>query len=396
MDEKQAPQLSAKTRRIFRVFTLFFALLISLVIGEICTTLLTSEVFLQTRLRDGGVLIPFKPMAEAELVMDEFHTSFKINQFGHRDKKDRRATKKAGTKRVLVLGDSFSAGWGVEFEDIYASQLEKNMAVEFVNGAKSGGCALWYLHQARYGLKQFQPDAIVVQIFDNDVADYLRDKKAFNVQEDQPVGALPMDLDPRQTGTMKALTGLFNKLTLRRKIRNLRRKLIGKTIHRQPYSKIGTTPRREPLSRQQVYDKRKDQIVVPPKWSPDFQMHDPGQWSAWEKPIAEHNRVLLQLIEECQKAKKPIFIVYIPCPQLFMRDRTGQDIVRTNRFSKSLKDLCQSKNVPYLDPTLDFTAAYKKPQELYFIFDNHLNPKGHKALATVLEKSLKPFLGRIK
>ena len=37
-----------------------------------------------------------------------------------------------------------------------------------MNAAKNGGCPLWFIPQARYVRERFQPDWLLVQLFDND------------------------------------------------------------------------------------------------------------------------------------------------------------------------------------------------------------------------------------
>ncbi|MDF1667401.1 MAG: SGNH/GDSL hydrolase family protein, partial [Planctomycetota bacterium] len=193
-DDQEPRKPSPKLVRVFKILTILFSLVFALVIGEILARAFTSDYYLQTRKSDGGLLIPFEPNTSAELVMDEFQCRYDINQWGYRDKRDRSEKKPSGKKRLVMLGDSFSAGWGVEFDEIYSTRLENQLGVEIINGAKNGGCALWYIHQARYAAPKFQADALIVQVFDNDLIDCERSKKDLEVVDGKAIGPLPEDL----------------------------------------------------------------------------------------------------------------------------------------------------------------------------------------------------------
>ncbi len=94
---------------------------LSLVLAEFCARLLVDEVYFQRRERDAGVLIPYQPDSEADLLTDEFRVRYRANSFGYRDRLDRRAERTPGVARIGLLGDSFAAGWGVEFAQTFAS-----------------------------------------------------------------------------------------------------------------------------------------------------------------------------------------------------------------------------------------------------------------------------------
>ena len=100
-----------------------------------------------------------------------FRAPVRINSRGLRDV-ERTPAPAPGTRRVLVLGDSFGWGYGVPGESCVVARLESaRPGTEFVNGSVSGyGTAqelLWYrLEGARYGA-----GLVVLLVSDNDVAD---------------------------------------------------------------------------------------------------------------------------------------------------------------------------------------------------------------------------------
>jgi lysophospholipase L1-like esterase len=96
-----------------------------------------------------------------------------INSLGLRD--DELPREKApNVWRLVVLGDSFSFGWGVERGEVYCDLLEQGLAhaeqtVQVVNAGVPGWGPvqewLWLLHQGH----SFAPDAVLWQLSTNDV-----------------------------------------------------------------------------------------------------------------------------------------------------------------------------------------------------------------------------------
>ena len=63
------------------------------------------------------------PGGGGRLVKPEFDVGYEINAAGLREREIERR-KPAGTRRLLVFGDSFAEGWGVEVEHTIGRRLE--------------------------------------------------------------------------------------------------------------------------------------------------------------------------------------------------------------------------------------------------------------------------------
>ncbi len=101
----------------------------------------------------------------------DFDTSIHINSRGHRGAEFIDA--KGDRRRLLVIGDSFTFGWGVNDDDTYPAQLQKRLNsltpdsnVEVVNAGFAAGYSpdTYYLYLKNEGLA-LEPDAIVVSLF---------------------------------------------------------------------------------------------------------------------------------------------------------------------------------------------------------------------------------------
>jgi len=110
------------------------------------------------------------PNTEAML----YGVNIKINYFGFRDI-EYSLEKPANTYRIMVLGDSFTLGWGVPLENIYSEVLErmlnenaKTTRFEVINTALGN-----YNTQMEYEMLKekgmaFKPDMIIIGYYPND------------------------------------------------------------------------------------------------------------------------------------------------------------------------------------------------------------------------------------
>lgn len=96
-----------------------------------------------------------------------FHVSVKFNSHGLRDKEYPLARTEKG--RILVLGDSFGWGFGVEHKDIFSEVIERrNPEWEIINASVSGyGTAQQYLYLRSKGIL-YKPDVIILLFYKND------------------------------------------------------------------------------------------------------------------------------------------------------------------------------------------------------------------------------------
>jgi lysophospholipase L1-like esterase len=111
-----------------------------------------------------------KPGQEGIFETPEFRTTVRINQKGLRDREHSYERQK-DNKRILVLGDSFAWGYGVEEAERFSQLLEKSLDVEVINAGVSGYSTdqelLWYKNE---GVK-YDTDLVILVVAGNDVGD---------------------------------------------------------------------------------------------------------------------------------------------------------------------------------------------------------------------------------
>src|SRR5438477_11713933 len=115
----------------------------------------------------------------------EFQYYFATNSQGLRYREIPLA-KPGGTHRVIVLGDSYTEGFGVSDTNTWVYRLERRFASEspevlFVNGGLTATGPLEYGRLLLHVGMRYQPDAVLIAIYGNDVSD-------------TPISATPSDL----------------------------------------------------------------------------------------------------------------------------------------------------------------------------------------------------------
>ncbi|MBL4585469.1 MAG: hypothetical protein JKX84_00210 [Flavobacteriales bacterium] len=117
--------------------------------------------------------ILFPAFAKAEHHTSEFELDVRINNLGFRGPDVAIAKKK---KRVLVIGDSFTFGWGVEVEETWIHLLsEKYPNVEFLNLGQGGNHPGDHVRTARKAVPLLKPDLVMVTVLQgNDIHQLMR------------------------------------------------------------------------------------------------------------------------------------------------------------------------------------------------------------------------------
>ena len=111
-----------------------------------------------------------EPGQEGIFETAQFRTSVRINENGLRDHQHS-YERQNETSRILVLGDSFAWGYGVEESERFSQLLERSMDVEVINAGVSGYSTdqelLWYQNE---GIK-YETDLVILVVAGNDVGD---------------------------------------------------------------------------------------------------------------------------------------------------------------------------------------------------------------------------------
>ena len=113
----------------------------------------------------------FPPNSEQSYETCDFKYTAHIDSLGLRDREI--GPKKPGTYRIAAIGDSFTYGWGVAIEQAWIKQLEQNLQkagydVEVINVGKPGTGPPFFAEIAEKAIPILQPDLISVSMLQGD------------------------------------------------------------------------------------------------------------------------------------------------------------------------------------------------------------------------------------
>lgn len=137
------------------------------------------------------------PGKTCPFVTREWNVNYGMNSFGFRDG-NRTLEKPANTFRILMLGDSFTEGWGVAQDKTFSALLENKLnslsrgRFEVINMGVAGYSPLLeYLQLKNIGL-EFKPDLVILNFDYTDFADDIAYEELATFDENHnPVSVRP-------------------------------------------------------------------------------------------------------------------------------------------------------------------------------------------------------------
>ena len=123
-----------KKERLFKIIAMSVSFVLALLIGEILIRFLYPQLI--GKWSERGSFYAYdsllgwkgKPNTSENFERINFHVKVRNNSLGFRGG-EYSYSKTPNTKRILVLGDSYVWGYGVNTDDIFTSIMEKNSAI---------------------------------------------------------------------------------------------------------------------------------------------------------------------------------------------------------------------------------------------------------------------------
>jgi len=234
MNEKQLrakPSRKWRTRNmILSGLLLFISLLIAGLTGEVILTLLGHHGAPHSLL--GNIHFVEDPILNWRYIP---HSEFKMgtvvntyNGAGFRDVEH--ATEKLpGIIRIVVVGDSVTEGYGVEWKSVFSSVLQSQLGNQFevINLAMGGLNTPQEIHLLEVEGLRYTPDLVVLNFVLNDCDFYteFRAAQRFAAEKDSTIGILNMPINPGLKRLLKSSALIY---FVKERLENLVGRLSGK------------------------------------------------------------------------------------------------------------------------------------------------------------------------
>jgi len=341
-----------------------------LMLGTILLCLLALEVFI--RMWDPLIAKPGmyqihrpSPIFGWELVpgasgFGRAGTYININHDGFRDS-EHSPDKNTSVFRIMVIGDSFTFGMGVNLEDTYAKRLEQlvnqtGKTAEVINCGVIGYSMWQYLETLKRKVIPYKPDLVILGLFIDDIPASIPPYKHLkNWSGTNPYG--------------QDASGVLSHSYVWNFFKNLNRIFETKYRYRRGYKYLkGIEERKEATG----------------PAHPETSWYKIMYGKLEEQTYRDFSNTLKEFVRTCEEANTQVLIALIPdAAQLHEPERQA-----VNGF---VAKTCREIGVPFVDVTKRLERE-ENPRTLYlFPIDAHTSPKGHRLIAESVFEKIQEF-----
>jgi hypothetical protein len=368
-----------------KLFIVLF-ILINLLIFEGILSLFDPERILVKGF-DKKMLFRMYPNKSGMVVSEEYSVLVETNANGFRQSLDDKQVYK-----TLVIGDSFTEGWGVEEKEIYTEIYNQNPKKnKLMNLGLHGSSPILFALQIKYYIDTFKPERVIIQLFDNDLDDNDKIEVFTELNKDGTVQSPKSRLAATILG--EGLYNFFKERTLYR----LTTKVF-KFFQKQPspilYYKVGREPSITVLSHKDSIGKfgglKSLGSEINSKYGNQFGFYKDANDELWKNRLRKNEIYLNQILQICKEKNVEISFLYIPAKEYFaqggitgnIKNHTSEAHKQANPHFLQIEKVCKDNALKCY-----FANEYffdKDPERLYFPYDAHLNAEGHKIIAEMI------------
>jgi hypothetical protein len=314
-----------------------------------------------------------RPGSGGRMKSREYDVAYRVNALGMRDDEPRSGE----TGGILLLGDSFMEGYGVNRGEVLADRLEKILGVRVSNaGVKSYSPLLEYLYLAHRGLA-LRPDTVVLFF---DLSDPANDEYYSRRLLCDDSG-LPLAIRPRRSG-------LWNPMTPSARWLDDHSALYAYLLHMalkyfpESDADIGYAGAAKDLQ---------------PLWPGRDDIPDTAFANGYARSF-EYLRAIRDLL--AQNGVAVLVVVYPYGHQVaanaWQEGRLAHGFppgVSSDRPMRFMESWCGENRIPCLSLGPVF-RAHPDPGPLYFVHDGHWTAEGHRVAAEAVAEWMRSESGR--
>jgi hypothetical protein len=296
----------------------------------------------------------------------------KTNNLGFRMNRDIRLGLNKENTRLLVLGDSFTYGWGVDIQHAYISLIEEEIVrnhskLELINMGVGGYSTGHHRKQLTRWLDRLSPQGVVLFLNNNDLKDNIVKNPDYT----------PFSYEVCESGKVKLQA---------RQVYSPTKRLIYKYsphywLVKHSHTYIALQKARRTLT---TSFGDKDEV---PAFSLANRLSEEEQRLAFEITV-QH---LQQIIAVLAPGQIPLAIVWIP-NQCILAD-VSDCAVEFESFLSKLKELSDGHELlTTIDPSVTFrqVGATLSPEEIY-LPDGHFTAEGNRLYANATKSSIRDW-----
>ena len=307
---------------------------------------------------------------------DVFDTTFTTNSRGLRDR-EHSIEKPPGTLRVVVLGDSFAWGYGVNDDVVFPRLLESQLAgVEVINlGVAGYGLRQEFAYLKLEGMR-YEPDLVILALCMNDLSDL-------------PSGTL-QPASPASHGDPDAGLDMFRRL---KAFLNSHSALYSFVI-----SRVNTN---RSLIQLLIWLRLKGQLAGYEELDINLRPALRRYPSKLEGSFADAEDQLRMIRDYLRAANVQFLVALLPSVQA-VDHRSFQHTIAYTEFGpddfdlerpyRRLIALGEAEGIPMVHPLPLFRERHAAGRRLFIARDMHFNPEGHGLFAASLSQPIKTLL----
>jgi lysophospholipase L1-like esterase len=157
----------------------------------------------------------------------EGRISYRFNNSGFRDV-DHTVEKPRGVTRIIVVGDSVTEGYGVEWKSAFSSVIQSRLGPQFevIVIAAPGLNTPQEVHLFEQEGLRYKPDVVIVNFVLNDCDFYsnLEGAQRYEAETDSRIGLLNVRVDPRIKRFLKSSALIY---FFKERVENLKARIMG-------------------------------------------------------------------------------------------------------------------------------------------------------------------------
>lgn len=353
----------------------------------------------------------------------EFNTQYKFNSNGFRERDFREYDINKSKTRILVLGDSFAEGWGVDqkdrFSDLLTKQLNNtyNKKVESMNlGQTATGPIAYFANLMDFGLA-FQPDIVIFTLFTGN--DFMLGRESGiptpwrHINYNRETFSEPAyDIFLSKIG-LPLIGSLFYEVTNKQKIlvrksyNGYWQEFFKRPVDRELFMSLSNISSNQLETSLTQLDPKFVNLSLSGQLNPGTLTIALNNLSTKSKIESTYYNIddyknVIYIIQESKRiaeAHGATFIVLV-IPDIYDIEKKDFSIYleKTLKYptlpkrlnealylkEKIIQEMTQKKII-----TIDMTQQFMAHKEsVYYLYDNHINSDGHKLIANELHKTI--------